>query len=178
MPQVTWEIQQADGTPIGTIVGAGPAQGPPQPGAPSAFLPTAAGATAITGGTGAFLGVRGQAGFSRLNVDGRVARVASASEDPANRRSRAGGARTLLLDLIPVATPTVLSTMSGPGIFHADFSTVTSTRPVNAGQVLILMATDLGPTLPSRLRDCISLTIHSRSKTHRWRLQSPGSQRL
>jgi hypothetical protein len=145
----SWEIQQADGTPIGTIIGAGPAQGPPQPGAPSALLPTAAGATAITGGTGAFLGIRGQAGFSRFNVDGRVARVASASEDPASRRTRTSGARTWLLDLIPMSTPNVLTTATGPAVFHADFSPVTFTRPAKAGETLILMAADLGPTRPS-----------------------------
>ena len=33
-------------------------------------------------------------------------------------------------------------------MFHADFSPVTATRPAKAGEVLILMATDLGPTRP------------------------------
>jgi hypothetical protein len=144
-----WEIQQADGTPIGTIIGAGLAFGPPQPGAPSALLPTAAGATAITGGTGAFLGVRGQAGFSRINVDGKVARLASVSEDPANRRARSSGARTWLLDLIPMSQPQIATTASGPAVTHAiDFTPVSASKPAAPGENLALFASGLGPTRP------------------------------
>src|SRR5579884_3394416 len=74
-----WEIQQADGTPIGTIMATGMGFGPPPPGSPLGLSPTAASSMAITGGTGAFLGVRGQAGFSAITVTGRAASVA---EDP------------------------------------------------------------------------------------------------
>src|SRR5258708_31994815 len=52
-----FEIQQADGTPIGSIMASGLTAGAPPPGAPKRV---AAGNNAILGGTGAFLGVRGQ----------------------------------------------------------------------------------------------------------------------
>ena len=148
MIESAWEIQQADGRPIGTIIGAGLAFGPPQPGAPQALLPTAAGATAITGGTGAFLGARGQAGFSAISaVNG--GRVASTSEDPANRRARGPGARTWLLHLIPMFVPEVVSDQPGPVVFHSsDFSRVTSASPARAGEALTLAVSGLGPTRP------------------------------
>jgi hypothetical protein len=56
--EISLEIQQADGTSIGTIVLTGVTGGPPPLGAPKS------GATstfAVIGGTGAFLGARGQA---------------------------------------------------------------------------------------------------------------------
>ncbi len=149
MIESAWEIQQADGRPIGTIIGSGLAFGPPQPGAPQALLPTAAGATAITGGTGAFLGARGQAGFSAMNVGGRVARTASTAEDPANRRARGGGARTWLLHLIPIFVPEVVADQTGPVVFHsADFSRVNAASPARAGELLTVAVSGLGPTRP------------------------------
>src|SRR5258708_27909715 len=74
-----WEIQQADGTPIGTIMATGLGFGPPPPGSPLGLSPTAASTMAITGGTGAFLGLRGQAGLSAITTAGRAA---SGDEDP------------------------------------------------------------------------------------------------
>ena len=65
-----WEIQQADGTPIGTIMATGMGFGPPPPGSPAGLSPTAASTMAITGGTGAYLGMRGQAGFLTDYRDG------------------------------------------------------------------------------------------------------------
>src|SRR5258706_7271035 len=73
-----WEIQQGDGTPIGTIMATGMGFGPPPPGSPLGLSPGAASSMAITGGTGAFLGVRGQAGFSATTP----AHAASVAEDP------------------------------------------------------------------------------------------------
>jgi len=54
-----FDIQQADGTPVGTIMASGWGGAAKPPGAPSSFLQAN---MAVTGGTGAFLGVRGQAG--------------------------------------------------------------------------------------------------------------------
>jgi hypothetical protein len=51
-----FEIMQADGTPVETIVGLGFSGGPLPPGAPLAAI---RGNWAIIGGTGAFLGARG-----------------------------------------------------------------------------------------------------------------------
>src|SRR5579862_8891429 len=115
-----WEIQQADGTPIGTIMATGMGFGPPPPGSPLGLSPTAASTMAITGGTGAFLGIRGQAGFSAIEVTGRAASV---SEDPSMRKTLGGGTRSFLLTLIPLASPAILSNSSVPLVLHsADFS--------------------------------------------------------
>src|SRR5262245_50212899 len=48
------EILQSDGTRVGTITGVGSPVGPAPPGAPPGFI----GNMTVTGGTGAFLGVR------------------------------------------------------------------------------------------------------------------------
>lgn len=138
------EILKTDGAPIGTIMALGLAMGSPPPGSPLAQIRAN---NAIVGGTGAFLGVRGQFGAS---MTGRVspARMASMSEDPANRRRNGGGIARYALHVIPMARPEVVITPSGPGVFHADFSQVTAAKPARAGELLILTATGLGPTLP------------------------------
>ena len=139
-----WEIQQADGTPIGTIMATGMGFGPPPPGSPAGLSPTAASTMAITGGTGAYLGMRGQAGFSQITVAGRAASVA---EDPAMRRVLGGGTRSFLLTLIPLVPPAILSNGSGPLVLHAsDFSQVTAANPARPAEVLSIIATGLGPT--------------------------------
>jgi hypothetical protein len=142
-----WEIQRADGSPIGTIMATGMGFGPPPPGSPLALSPSAAGTIAITGGTGAFLGIRGQAGFSVSNP----ARNASVAEDPSIRRTLGGGARTFLLTVIPFASPAVLNNASGLLVLHSsDFSQVSATKPALPGEILTLIMTGLGrPTLVS-----------------------------
>ena len=141
-----WEIQQADGTPIGTIMATGMGFGPAPPGSPLGLSPTAASTMAITGGTGAFLGIRGQAGFSAIAVTGRAASVA---EDPSMRRTLGGGTRSFLLTLIPLASPAILSGSTGPLVLHsADFSYVSSTKPAVPGEILTVIASGLGPTNP------------------------------
>jgi uncharacterized protein (TIGR03437 family) len=37
---------------------------------------------------------------------------------------------------------------AGPAVFHADFSPVTTAKPAEAGEILIVRATGLGPTRP------------------------------
>src|SRR5580692_7624044 len=139
-----WEIQQADGTPVGTIMATGMGFGPPPPGSPSGLSPTAASTMAITGGTGAFLGMRGQAGFSQITATGRAASV---TEDPSIRRSLGGGSRSFLLTLIPLTSPAILSNSSGPLVLHsADYSQVSATSPALPGEVLTIFMTGLGPT--------------------------------
>jgi uncharacterized protein (TIGR03437 family) len=141
-----WEIQKADGTPIGTIMASGMGHGPAPPGSPLALSPTAASSMAITGGTGAFLGVRGQAGFKEIAVPTRVASVA---EDPSVRRTLGGGKRSFLLTLIPLASPAILTNSAGPVVAHsADFSMVSSDKPAVPGEILIVIASALGPTNP------------------------------
>jgi len=135
------EIQQADGTPVGNIYAAGFSGGPPPPGAP---LAVAGSNNAVVGGTGAFVGVRGQLGGGQ----GTSIRVASITEDPANRRINGGGRLAVVVTLIPMSRPEIFATASGPAIFHADFSPVTAAKPAKAGEVLIVRATGLGPTRP------------------------------
>ena len=79
--EFTYEILQPDGTAIGSIMGMGFSVGDPPPGQPS----TEQANWAITGGTGAFLGARGQ-----VEGSGGAGRSASMAEDPANRRLNGG----------------------------------------------------------------------------------------
>lgn len=135
------EILTPTGTPVGTIFFWGFFLGPPPPGAPS-------GATFsnfnITGGTGAFLGVRGQSGGVAF-----TARYASVTEDPANRRVNGGGKQSIILQLLPMFHPEVITTSGGPAVVHAsDFTPVTASKPAKAGEILTLFASGLGPTNP------------------------------
>lgn len=51
--------------------------------------------------------------------------------------------------LIPISRPEVVINADGPAVLHgADFSPVTAAKPARAGEVLILSATNLGPTRP------------------------------
>src|SRR5258708_9780481 len=136
-----FEILQADGTPIGTIMASEVGFGSPPPGAP---LTSIGNNKAIAGGTGAFLGVRGQVGLSQS----AGIRIASVAEDPAYRRLNGGGTSRHLIQMFPMSRPEIVSTTAGPAIFHADFSTVTASKPATAGEDLIVRATDLGPTRP------------------------------
>jgi hypothetical protein len=139
-----YEILKPDGTPIGTIYTSGPGAGSPPPGAPSAITVAD---FIVVGGTGAFLGARGQSGGTQ---DPRPApRNASMTEDPANRRVHGGGLRRFVIQLIPMSRPEIVQTPSGPAVVHAnDFSLVTATRPGRVGEILALFATGLGPTRP------------------------------
>lgn len=145
---VTLEILKSDGTPIGTIIASGLSGGTPPPGSPvpPSTILTGGHNFAITGGTGAFLGVRGQLGSAPP-----VARSTSSTEDPVNRRRHRGGNGTWrwIAHLIPMATPRVVTSDGVPAVFHSDFSPVTEARPARAGEVLILQATGLGPTVPA-----------------------------
>jgi hypothetical protein len=87
------EILTRDGSPVGTIFIHGLFGGAPPPGAPANVTLSN---MIVTGGTGAFLGGRGQAG-----QDGPwTARIASVSENPANRRLNGGGTESIVLQLL------------------------------------------------------------------------------
>jgi len=137
----SFDILKSDGTPIGTIVSYGPASGSPPPGAPLSIIQ---GNFAIVGGTAAFLGARGQLGW----LSGG-ARLASMTEDPANRR-RNGGTRTkFVLQVIPMSVPQIVTTPNGPAVAHSgDFSLVSASKPAAAGEILSVFVTGLGPTNP------------------------------
>jgi uncharacterized protein (TIGR03437 family) len=142
----TFEILKIDGTPIGTIVANGLATGAAPPGAP--LTVTAGNNFAITGGTGAFLGARGQLGAVAPPPGVAAGRGASMTEDPANRRRNGGGTQRWIAHLIPMSSPQILTTASGPAVSHFDLSPVTAAKPARSGEVLIVQATGLGPTLP------------------------------
>jgi hypothetical protein len=137
-----FEILQPDGTPIGTIATLGLSAGSAPPGAPLIAANTN---FAVIGGTGAFLGVRGQ---QELVEVVKVEHLASVTEDPANRRMNgaAAGIRRVVLHLIPMERPQVVSTSSGPAIVHSsNFRPVSTANPAHAGENLTLFAAGLGP---------------------------------
>ena len=114
-----WEITQLDGTPIGTLSASGLTRGIPPPGAPRAQTGDN---LSITGGTGAFLGTRGQAGV----IDLGSPRQASIVEDPASRRTIGGAKRSYVLHLLPLSTPEILVGQNGSAVVHGDGSPVTT----------------------------------------------------
>jgi len=131
-----------DGTVIGTITVIGVNTVGRPPGAPSNAV---AGTGVVVGGSGAYLGARGQAGL----ISGSGVRNASITEDPAYRRINGGGKMTWFFQIIPAETPEVLTVPTGPAIVHStDFSLVTPDKPAKAGEILTLYATGLGPTRP------------------------------
>ena len=137
------DVLQPDGTRVGTILASGFGGGPAPPGAPlSAVLGSN---LAITGGTGAFLGARGQ-----IEVVSAVqGRAASISEDPSLRRTYNGGTRRYLVHLIPMSRPEIVLLPNGPAVVHsADYSAVDAARPAKPGELLTMYATGLGPTRP------------------------------
>jgi uncharacterized protein (TIGR03437 family) len=136
-----FDILQPDGTQLGTIMASGLTRGSPPPGAP--FIQTGDTLT-ITGGAGAFLGTRGQAG----GIDFGSPRQASDTEDPYYRRVNGGATRSYVIHLLPLARPEVITSPAGPSIFHADFTRVSNSSPAKSGEVLIMMASGMGPTRP------------------------------
>jgi uncharacterized protein (TIGR03437 family) len=139
-----FEILQADGTPVGSVMTIGATSGTAPPGSPSDLL---GGNFAVIGGTGAYFGAQGQKGGKGGTVPQRTA---SAAEDPANRRLYGGGKMTFTLRIVPMFRPEIASTSGGPAIVHSsDFSLVTASNPAHAGEELSLFAKGLGPTSPS-----------------------------
>ena len=143
----TYEILQSDGTPVGTVMTEGLNAGGPSPPGP----PAGSQNFAIVGGTGAFLGARGQTGNAAQGLGSAAIpiRAASITEDPANRRLNGGGHVVFTLYVIPMEQPQIVLTAGGPAITHSiDFSLVSASKPAAAGEILSLFATGLGPTLP------------------------------
>ena len=134
---VSMDILLPDGTPIGTITASGLDTSPP-PGN---------GGYGVTGGTGSFIGARGE--LLPPTVPTIFGRPASVREDPSARRINGGGTSHFILHLIPLASPEVLIAGHQPQILHADdFRPVSPHRPAHPGEVLILFASGLGPTRP------------------------------
>ena len=143
--QWAFEIQGSEGTPIGTIFLAGMHGGARTPGSP---LEITQGNNAIIGGTGAFLGARGDFG-QVVNAQTIAVRAASITEDPSNRRKNGGGRIRWVFHVLPASTPQIVATASGAAIVHAnDYSPVTASKPAAPGEILSIVATGLGPTSP------------------------------
>ena len=138
----TFEILNSDGTLIGTFVGAGPFQ---------AGTSAAPGIFSVTGGSQAFLGMRGQYSPSPIPGVGTI-RIASVTEDPANRRANGGGRLLLNFQLLPQSRPEIVLTSAGGSwavVHSSDFTLVTAANPAKAGEFLSLFARGLGPVRPS-----------------------------
>jgi hypothetical protein len=140
----SFDILRTDGTPIGTIVGYGPASGAPPPGEPSPLKLQSD--FAIIGGTGAFLGARGQFGM----LPNTSNRPASITEDPANRRINGGTSTTLVLQLIPMYVPQILATFVSQDAAQNDEPPLTSLNLESfvPGELVALYMKGLGPTEP------------------------------
>jgi hypothetical protein len=140
----SFQILGLDGILIGSILTIGTAGGPPAPGAPPV---QANGDLAIAGGTGAFIGVRGQKGRGTSIAP---LRYAAADEDPAGRRRIGGGHIREILQVIPMSQPEIVTTGGRPAVTHAnDFTPVSLSKPATSGETLSLFATGLGPIRPS-----------------------------
>lgn len=146
---VQWDLEFLDGAgrEIGTLRVEGLDAGQPTPPGAPAAMPH--GASIITGGSGAFLGVHGY--FSAPNDATFGARLTSACEDPSLRRvfAEGRGKRHGFLYIVPLVQPQVITTPNGPAVVHASDNTlVTAAKPAKAGEVLTLFASGLGPTRP------------------------------
>lgn len=139
----TWVIVDSNGREIGSLTSDGLRGGPPGPGTPANCVTAS---WAITGGTGAFLGARGQACTAGIPTQ----RFASASEDPSRRRSNGGGSGLRqILQFTSTVRPQIAIGPTGPAVVHAnDFTPVAPGRPARRGEMLALFATGLGPTQP------------------------------
>jgi hypothetical protein len=143
---VSFEILKSDGTPIGTIMASGFPAGASPPGSPSNVTGDN---FVVTGGTGAFLGARGQAGTAANPPGVAPLRGASITEDPANRRRNGGGSQHWVIHLIPMERPEIIVGPAGPAVSHSsDFSLVTASKPAAPGEILSLFASGLGPVTP------------------------------
>ena len=136
------DIRTPDGEPVGMITGYGwnTSAGQRPPGAPSRLASLN---LVITGGTGAYVGIRGQMGINAERNAGAPAYRGNASitEDPGYRRVNGPGqTRRHVLQIFPMFVPEILDVLRS-----ADFSQVTTTRPVAAGEQLTLSVSNLGP---------------------------------
>ena len=103
---------------------------------------------AIVGGTGAFLGARGQQGGRQVPGFSIPLRAASITEDPAYRRMNGGGRVRWLLAVVPSDPPQVVMHNDKALRTHGNSSDMKhGNRSVEEG-VWSLYATGLGPTVP------------------------------
>jgi hypothetical protein len=128
-------LQTAERVQIGDLFGTFLSAGNAAPGAPSG-----AGNWAVYGGSGAFLGVRGQGS----NAGGSNYHVTLMKEDMAVRRTNSAGLLKLDFFLYSANAPEIV------GAFHADLTPVTIANPARAGETLTLQVRAHWPTNPPR----------------------------
>jgi len=133
MHQFVIEVLTPEGAQVGALFGVQMGAGGPPPG-----VPRGAGIWAITGGSGAYVGVHGQA----TNVQQTNARLTSFREDPAFRRVNGGGERGLEVHLTGLVVPEVTDA------YHSDFTRVSAERPARANETLILAVRAAWPASP------------------------------
>lgn len=125
--ECNWEIYGTDGRVVGRFVDGG-------------FFPHS-----VQGGAGAFFGATGE----HQSTGVAPVRVASVGEDPSLRRINGGGKYKVTFYIKPALWPEVAQIGGAPAVFHADYQTrVDAEHPAEPGETLILVARNLGPTLP------------------------------
>ncbi|HET8547019.1 MAG TPA: hypothetical protein VFL57_03405 [Bryobacteraceae bacterium] len=121
-----WEFLDENGRFVGAIIDSG-------------YFPHA-----VTGGIGAFLGVKGQmSGGTHPNP--RPVRVASMAEDPGHRRMLGGGTSRIVFHLYPLERPSVVE------VLDSSFRPVTAANPARRGDYVIVRASGLGPVTPGNI---------------------------
>lgn len=133
MHHMVIEIMTPDRVQVGALYGFWLGAGGSAPGAPSG-----AGVLAVLGGTGAYVGVRGQG----ANVASSNLRTASMMEDPRLRRVNGGGRLNLGLHLSGAVLAEVMS------VSHAGFTPVTASQPARSGEILIVQVKAGWPVRP------------------------------
>ena len=128
------EVMTPDRAQVGSLVGFLLGSGAAPPGAPPG-----AGFWAVVGGTGAYVGVRGQG----ANMGSTNTRTTSMIEDPAFRRVNGGGQMRLSFNLSGASLAEVMAA------YHATDSTaVTTSRPARPGELLVLQVKAGWPAKP------------------------------
>lgn len=123
MHNVILDIMTPEKAQVGSLYGTWMGAGGSAPGAPAG-----AGVLAVLGGSGAFVGARGQGS----NIGSSNLRTASMQEDPSRRRVNGGGRLNLGIHLAGLPVAEVAS------VSHADFAPVSASRPARSGDVLTL----------------------------------------
>lgn len=131
------DLQTPQGQQIGSMFGTFLSSGAAAPGAPRG-----GGTWAVVGGSGAFVGVRGQG----ANMGGSTYHITSMKESTLARRANAGGKLLLELYLAAVDVPEIVSAHHA-----ADFSPVTASNPARPGEMLTLKVKANWPTNPPRV---------------------------
>jgi len=140
---IVFDLMSDDGRIAGSIMATGFLATTPPPGAPRAATQNT---LTITGGTGGFLGARGQVSGG---VNPLAGRGASVTENPALRRTLGGGGRRFFIQLMPESLPEIVVNGVQAEVFHLDFTAVSAASPARPGEMVTAVAMNLGPTAPS-----------------------------